>query len=421
MIRFGTDGVRGRVPGEMGPALALALGNAAAEYAVRVLGGGAVRVAVAQDSRPSGGMLEAAVIAGITAAGATAVRCGVLPTPGLSAVVAEEGWAGGVMITASHNPAHDNGLKVLDAAGRKPSDAHRRALEGLLAAPLVLATAPGDVHEFAEAGDLWLAAVRRKVPGGAWLKGTRIVVDAANGAARGRAAQLVRNLGAEVVTIGEGSGAQINEGCGAVHPALISAAVLEHAADAGIALDGDGDRVIVCDDAGRVLDGDALLWLLADGPVAVGTIMSNEGLARGLAARGTTLLRTPVGDAHVAAAMVASGARVGAETSGHVLFADGLPTGCGLLAGLRALAGGPHRLQARLEGYAPTVQVHGKRPRQSLEVLAPTIAQLEEIGCRVVARASGTEPIVRVMVEHADAARARAGLDRLLALLGETA
>jgi phosphoglucosamine mutase len=366
-------------------------------------------------------MLEAAVIAGITAAGATAVRCGVLPTPGLSAVVAEEGFAGGVMITASHNPAHDNGLKVLDGAGRKPSASHRSALEALLAGPLVLVDAPGDVMDFAEAGDVWLAAVRRRLPGGAWLKGTRIVIDAANGAARGRAAQLVRNLGAEVVAIGEGSGAQINEGCGAVHPALLSAAVREHAADAGIALDGDGDRVIVCDDAGRVLDGDALLWLLADGPVAVGTIMSNEGLARGLAARGTTLLRTPVGDAHVAAAMVASGARVGAETSGHVLFADGLPTGCGLLAGLRALAGGPHRLQARLEGYTPTVQVHGKRPRQPLDVLSPTMAQLEDAGCRVVARASGTEPIVRVMVEHADAARARAGLDRLLALLGETA
>ncbi len=419
MIRFGTDGLRGRVPGEMGPALALALGNAAAVQALRVSGGAPVRIAVAQDSRPSGAMLEAAVVAGITAAGATVVRCGVVPTPGLSVVVADEGLAGGIMITASHNPAHDNGLKVLDAAGRKPSDAHRTALEALLAAPLVCAEMPGDVAEFPEAGDLWLAAVRRKLPGGAWLKGTRVVVDAANGAARGRAVQLVRNLGAEVVAIGEDGGDRINDGCGAVHPEALAAAVREHAADAGIALDGDGDRVVLCDDAGHILDGDALLWLLAEGPVAVGTIMSNEGLARGLAARGIRLVRTPVGDSHVAAAMVAEGARVGAETSGHVLFADGLPTGCGLLAGLRALAGGAHRLQARLEGYAPTVQLHGKRPRQPLDVLAPAVAELESEGCRVVARASGTEPIVRVMVEHTDPTRARAGLDRLLGLLGE--
>jgi phosphoglucosamine mutase len=244
------------------------------------------------------------------------------------------------------------------------------------------------------------------------------VLDAANGAARLHAARLLRNLGAEVHAIGEGEGDGINDGCGAVHPERMCAEVRSVGADAGLALDGDADRVVLCDGEGAVLDGDAILWLLARGPVAVGTIMSNEGLARGLAARGTTLVRVPVGDAHVARGMVEHDASIGAEPSGHVLFADGLPTGCGLLAGLRALAAGGVSLRSGMVGYAPTFQAHGKAAVAPLEPLAPAIARIEAEGGRVVARKSGTEPIVRVMVEHVDPAQARAGLDTLLGILG---
>ncbi|MEN9786112.1 MAG: phosphoglucosamine mutase [Pseudomonadota bacterium] len=429
-VRFGTDGVRGRVGGEVHAELALALGNAlAVELGARGVEG---PVAVAMDTRPSGPMLEAAVVAGICAAGARAVRCGVIPTAGLSHVVAAHGWGAGVMITASHNPAHDNGLKVVDARGRKADPALREALERRMAVARVHDDVPGDVVVWDEAGDEWVDAVRRRVPRGAWLSGTRIVLDAANGAARGHAARLLGHLGAEVIAIGEGSGAAINDACGAVHPGALAAEVRRTGADAGIALDGDADRVVLCDSQGAILDGDAILWLLAGGGTVVGTVMSNDGLARGLAARGVSLVRSAVGDSHVAAAMEAHGAALGAEPSGHVLFADGLPTGCGMLAALRALAPDARGLRSRLEGYRPTRQVHATVPRGGVAGgqapppqaedprLREAMGALEARGCRIVVRPSGTEPVTRIMVEHEDEGVARAGLDTLRAILGGT-
>lgn len=426
-MKFGTDGLRGRAGLEITAELALALGRAVVQVlgAHIVAGGGTPRVAIARDTRPSGPMLEAAVAAGVLAAGGEVLRCGVLPTPGLSVVTAQEGCVGGVMITASHNPAPDNGLKVLGPDGRKLSKAMTLAIEAALVAPNVAQVTPaGQNVELAEAADHWLHAVRRGVPGGAWLRGTRLVLDAANGAARGHALRLLRNLGAEVHAIGEGEGSAINEGCGAVHPERMCAEVRAIAADAGIALDGDADRVVLCDANGSIVDGDGILYLLARGPVAVGTVMSNEGLARALHARGTVLQRAAVGDANVADAMTETGATIGAEPSGHVLFRDGLPTGCGLLAGLRALAAARSDrtdgidLREALTGYMPTFQAHAKAAVAPLEPLAGAIAALEAAGSRVVARKSGTEPIIRVMVEHMDAAQARAGLDTLLGLLG---
>lgn len=413
-MRFGTDGIRGRAGEEVTVDLALRLGAAVA----RVLG---PRVAVASDGRPSGPMLEAAVVAGVAGAGGVARRLGVLPSPALSWAVARGEQDAGVMVTASHNPAPDNGLKVFLHDGTKPGAELRAGIERALeAAPP--AGLPGRVESDHEAGE---AYVRRLVDAlgagasgeGRWLRGRSVVVDTANGAATGLAARVLVALGARVWALGDGDGAGINAGCGALHPEGLAAAVVAREADAGIALDGDGDRGVLVDRDGRVLDGDALLWLGAaegvDPPVVVGTVMSNLGLERGLAERGLRLERTPVGDAEVTAGMRATGARLGGEPSGHLLYAGGPPTADGLYSTLRALRGGP--LGPRLAGYRPTSQAHATLPRAGVELdrAVATAAALVEEGARVVVRPSGTEPVVRVMVEHADPAVARAGVKRL--------
>ncbi|MES2637920.1 MAG: phosphoglucosamine mutase [Myxococcota bacterium] len=411
---FGTDGLRGRANVDIGPEVAMALGNAL----VAVLG---PRIAIARDTRPSGPMLVAATIAGITTAGGEAIDLGVLPTSGLSAVVARLGLSGGVMVTASHNPPADNGLKAVGATGAKLDEAERRAVEARLDAPLDHAAIPGGVRLLVDAGERYVAAVLDAVPRGRWLAGHTIVVDSANGASTGLAGRVLVALGARVVTLGDGDGSAINVGCGAMAPDALVAAVAAHGASAGIALDGDGDRGVLVTAEGTVLDGDALVWLCAAGSVVIGTIMSNGGLEAGLAARGITLQRTPVGDAHVAAAMRESGAAVGGEPSGHILFADGLPTADGLVATLRALHPDPGTLSARAASLPRFAQLNtAVRIATARIPLTNDIATaLRSEGARVVVRASGTEPVVRLMVEHADADVARVGLERLRdALIG---
>lgn len=411
---FGTDGLRGRANVDIGPEVAMALGNAL----VVVLG---PRIAVARDTRPSGPMLVAATIAGIAAAGGEAIDLGVLPTSGLSALVARLGLSGGVMVTASHNPPEDNGLKAVGATGAKLDEAERRAIEARLDAPLHHAPTAGGVRLLADAGERYVAAVLDVVPRGRWLAGHTIVIDTANGAATGLAGRVLVALGARGVTLGDGDGAAINVGCGAMAPDALVAAMVAHGASAGIALDGDGDRGVLVTAEGAVLDGDALLWLCAAGEAVVGTIMSNGGLEAGLAARGIALLRTPVGDAHVAAAMRTSGATVGGEPSGHVLFADGLPTADGLVAALRALHPDPGTLSARATSLPRFAQLN-----LAVRVATARIPRTDDVatalrseGARVVVRASGTEPVVRLMVEHADPDIARDGLERLRrALIG---
>lgn len=412
MKAFGTDGLRGRANVEVGPELAMKLGNA-------LVGALGPRVAVGRDTRPSGPMLEAACVAGICAAGGEAVRLGVLPTSGVSALVVELGLDAGVMVTASHNPAHDNGLKPLDGRGKKLAPEVRDAVQALLGGPLHLAETPGVVTDVLDAGARYVRAVLAAVPRGRWLAGHTIVIDAANGAATGLAGQVLAALGARVISLGDGPGSAINAGCGALHPGAMVDAVRRAGAAAGLALDGDADRIVLADASGRLLDGDALLWLCATGEVAVGTVMSNGGLEAALAARGTRLVRTPVGDAHLAAAMAETGATVAAEPSGHVLFTDGLPTGDGLLAGLRALHPDPASLAARLAGLVMRPQAHAAVPVPADRApLAEGLAvALRAEGARVIVRPSGTEPVVRVMVEHDDEGRARAALDRLVASL----
>ncbi|MDP2306976.1 MAG: phosphoglucosamine mutase [Pseudomonadota bacterium] len=412
MSTFGTDGIRGRANVDIGPQIAMALGNAL----VAVLG---PRIAVARDTRPSGPMLVAATIAGITTAGGEAVDLGVLPTSGLSALVARLGLSGGVMVTASHNPPADNGLKAVGSTGAKLTEAERRSVEARLGGALDHAAIPGGVTVVTDAGERYVAAVLDVVPRGRWLLGHTVAIDSANGAAAGLAGRVLVALGARVITLGDGAGGAINVGCGAMAPDALVATVAAHEASAGIALDGDGDRGVLVTAEGAVLDGDALLWLCAEGEVVVGTIMSNGGLEAGLAARGIELLRTPVGDAHVAAAMRETGAAVGGEPSGHVLFADGLPTADGLVATLRALHPDPRGLAARLSGLPRFAQLNlaVKIAPARIPVTDSIASALRSDGARVVVRASGTEPVVRLMVEHADPEVARVGLEQLRSAL----
>lgn len=406
--RFGTDGIRGRYGREVTEDVARAVGGAV----VDALG---PWVAIARDTRPSGPALEAALVEGIVRAGGYAVPYGLLPTPALSVVVAEHAaFDAAVMLTASHNPAADNGLKVLGPDGGKIGARTRAAVEaGLGGVPARPGGQARANHGGARSYLGWSVARH-----GHALAGLHLVVDAANGAAATLAPAVLRALGARVDSLGGADGARINDGCGALHPAALVAAVRAAGADAGVALDGDGDRLALVTGDGRVLDGDALLWLLAEGEVVVGTVMSNLGLERGLAARGIRFVRTAVGDAEVAEGMAATGARVGGEPSGHVLLAGGAPTADALDVAVRALAGGP--LGPRLAGYTPSVQHHRTLPRGevgSLDRVPTLVADAEAEGARVVVRPSGTEPVVRVMVEHADSARGAALVDGLVEAL----
>ena len=413
---FGTDGIRGHWPEVLTPEHATRLGAA--------LRGRYRRVAVVRDTRQSGAEVQAALLAGL---GEAALVCGVLPTPGLSALLAAGVAEAGVAITASHNPWHDNGLKVLGSGGGKldPDDEAELAEAMTWASPVGVPAFP---LELPDAEPRYLDAVRARVAPGAWLEGAKLVLDCAHGAAHRVGPALLRALGAEVVPVGcSPDGRNINEGVGAVHPELAALLVDESGADAGIVLDGDGDRVVLVDSGGRVLDGDAVLLLLAP-PVGragsppdgvVGTVMSNVALEQALGERGLRFARAPVGDRNVALEMAARGWALGGEPSGHVLLGDGLPTGDGLLTALRVLEGGLD-LRARLGGWRPapasnrSARIAAKPPLEGLadEALGAARAGGAE---RIVLRYSGTEPKVRVLVEAASQELADRLADELLA------
>jgi len=428
---FGTDGVRGRFGVEIHGALAWWVGFGAAQ----ALGPGVI--AVARDTRPSGPALAQAVVAGALAGGADVVDLGVLPTPALGWIVRERGYAGGVVVTASHNLAADNGLKVLMRGGDKANAAVRAVIEAQLArsaTPLE----PGPRGRMAPSFE----ATTWQPCAGVDLRGVHVVFDGANGAAHGVGAERLRAAGARVTTLGDGAGARINKECGATHPDVLAAAVVQHDADVGIAVDGDGDRLAIALRSGRAavtLDGDAMLWALAEGLPAgaavVGTIMSNLGLQRGLEAAAVRFVRTAVGDAEVWDGMVASGARFGGEPSGHLMFRgqpDDPVGSCGLFTASRVLGLGVERLRARLLAYRPAVQRHasvrvadangvavgtaGLKPAVAA-LVEPARAAIAARGGRVVVRPSGTEPIIRVMVEHEVEREAESGLGELVALL----
>ncbi len=383
-VKFGTDGIRGRAGVDIDEALAWRVGNAVAS----VLGG---EVWVARDTRSSSADLAHAVCAGIVAGGGRATNLGVLPTPGLSLRVRDEQAAAGIMVTASHNPPEDNGLKVVGGGGRKLDAATTAAVADAMTRSSQVS---GGHHRDAEGVEDYAKALLASLPPGEWLFGRKVVFDAAAGASAAAGLRVLRALGAEVIPF---SGPAINVDCGAVHPQFAAHVLRESGADVALVLDGDGDRIALVDAGGNVLDGDALMWLCRRGPRMVGTVMTNLGLERALARESIALTRTQVGDAHVAEAMTTSGAPLGGEPSGHLLFSDGPPTADGLYAGLRALSEAPTLSTA---GYTPSTQAHSAL--RDVELPALDLTFVEAAGGRAVVRRSGTEPLVRVMVEHDD-------------------
>ncbi len=428
---FGTDGIRGLAGGEVLTAdLALRVSAAAAlELLAEPLARG-VRplVVIGRDTRPSGPMLEAAAFAGFASVGCDVARLGVVPTPAVAYEVQRRA-ALGLMVSASHNPAPDNGLKLFGGGGGKLSDPDEDAIEARLAAelPHVGGVDLGmDVSEGYRrhagrdsAEDGHLDYVEHLLGTVGSLSGLHVVVDGAQGAASLLAPEVYRQAGAKVTTLHcDGDGWRINDGCGATHPESLAAAVVEHGADLGIAHDGDADRCVVVDAVGRVLNGDQVLGMLAlarregglpGSDVLVATVMSNLGLVQAMAAAGIEVLRTAVGDRYVLAAMLAGGHPLGGEQSGHVVMLDHATTGDGLLTALQVMdrvarTGRPVAELASSVTLLPQVLVNvaADRSRATGQDVLDSVAREERAlgaGGRVLLRPSGTEPLVRVMVE----------------------
>ncbi|HWE55135.1 MAG TPA: phosphoglucosamine mutase [Acidimicrobiales bacterium] len=438
-LRFGTDGIRGEAGADLTPELVLALGRAAAA----VIGAPGVPFVVGRDTRWSGPMLHAALAAGLTASGFDVVDLGVVPTPAVAAAALALG-APAAVISASHNPYADNGIKLLSAGGRKLTDEQEDAVEAVLAGHQVGPTASGDhigrLRTDPGLEGRYIGAVVAALAGRR-LDGIRVVIDCANGAATHTAPAILDAAGADVVEVlaDQPDGRNINAGCGSTDPSGVSAAVIRHRADAGLAFDGDADRVIAVDENGDVVDGDRLLALfagdlaergLADGGGVAVTVMTNLGFHRAMAAAGVPVTTTPVGDRHVLAAMEERSWPVGGEQSGHIifrgLFADLAPTGDGVLTGL-LLLDLVRRRQQRLSVLAGEAMV--RLPQVLLNVrvadhsaLGAAQAVWQEVAAvegalgdqgRVLLRPSGTEPLVRVMVEAPTEADARRAADRL--------
>ena len=423
---FGTDGIRGTAnQPPMTAEIALRLGLAAGGHFTR--GDHRHRVVIGKDTRLSGYMLEPALTAGFIAMGMDVTLLGPLPTPGVAMLTRSLRADLGVVISASHNPYQDNGIKLFGPDGYKLSDDIELAIEermrGSADDGLAAASELGRAVRLEGARGRYIEALKASLPRGMSLNGLRIVIDCANGAAYGVAPKLLWELGADVIELGTSpNGFNINARCGSTHPQAMCAAVLEHGADLGIALDGDADRIVLADERGELIDGDQILAVLAQswragallrGGGVVGTTMSNLGLERYLSSQGLSLHRAPVGDRYVVEQMRASGHNLGGEQSGHIIMTDFATTGDGLLAGLQMLAVMRRQERPMSEfgrAFQPLPQrlrncrLNGGRPLEEAEVrscIAAAEARLNGRG-RMLVRPSGTEPLIRVMVEADD-------------------
>ncbi len=435
---FGTDGIRGLTNAPpMTAAMAMKVGMAAGAYFLR--GDHKHRVVIGKDTRLSGYMLESALVAGFTSVGMDVVMVGPMPTPAVAMLTQSMRADIGVMISASHNPFADNGIKLFGPDGYKLSDEAEAAIEALIDGdtPLAPAAQIGRARRVDDAQGRYIHFAKSTFPSDLRLDGLRVVVDCANGAAYKVAPSALWELGADVVAIGVSpDGANINDGVGSTAPQTLSETVVASGADIGVALDGDADRLIVVDETGRVIDGDQLMATIAAGWARAGrlaggglvaTVMSNGGLERHLAAQGLGLVRTKVGDRHVLEAMRARGYNVGGEQSGHIILSDYATTGDGLVAALQVLAeikrvGAP--ASEVLHRFNPLPQVlknvrfeRGAKPLDADPVKAAIAAGEAALGAggRVLIRPSGTEPVIRVMAEGDDAGTVEAVVDRICA------
>lgn len=434
---FGTDGIRGRV-GEppVTPDFMLRLG-----FAIGTVMQSPRRrtVVIGKDTRLSGYMFESALEAGLAAAGADIALLGPLPTPAVSYLTRTLGACAGIVISASHNPYHDNGIKLFDRDGSKLPDERQQAIEAELAAllqadylPMAAVNRIGKARRVADAVGRYIEFCKTSIDPGISLDNLKIVTDCAHGAGYLAAPRILQELGAEVIAINnQPDGLNINHNCGSTHPRMMQSAVVEHGADLGLALDGDGDRVVLADHTGKLIDGDGILYVLASERFrqhrldsnrgVVGTLMTNFGLEQALARHDIPLLRADVGDRYVHQKLLERGWELGGETSGHVLCLDKSITGDGMLTALQVLQVLVRRgvsLAQAVEGLQllPQTMINVPLNGQHWDNLSdhPAVgdavtrvqSQLNGSG-RLVLRPSGTEPLVRVMIEHSDSELAR--------------
>jgi phosphoglucosamine mutase len=440
---FGTDGIRGLTNSPpMTAAIALKLGQAAGRHFLR--GSHTHRVVIGKDTRLSGYMMESALVAGFTSVGMDVTLLGPMPTPAVAMLTRSMRADIGVMISASHNPFHDNGIKLFGPDGYKLSDDDEMAIEALLEEEIPLAEprAIGRARRIDDAQGRYIHFAKATFPEHLRLDGLKIVIDCAHGAAYKVAPAALWELGAEVIAIGVApDGFNVNEKVGSTHPKALQLKVLESGADIGIALDGDADRLIVVDERGQVVDGDQLMALIASraaeagtlkGGALVATVMSNLGLERFLESKGIALHRANVGDRHVLELMRDRGCNVGGEQSGHIILSDHATTGDGLVAALQVLAalvssGKPASELLHLFDPLPqmlkNVRFKGGAPLEAQSVkdaIAAGEAKLAGQG-RLLIRKSGTEPLIRVMAEGEDKALVGRVVDDICAAVAAAA
>ena len=432
---FGTDGIRGRTnEGAMTAATVMRVGQAAGTHFLR--GDHRHRVVIGKDTRLSGYMMESALVAGFTSVGMDVIMTGPLPTPAIALLTREMRADLGVMISASHNPFEDNGIKLFGPDGYKLSDEAEAAIELLLEQQPVLVQPDqiGRARRIDDASGRYIHAVKQSISSDTRFDGLKVVVDCAHGAAYEVSPSAIWELGANVIAIGVSpNGTNINDGVGSTSLAAMRERVVEEGADIGIALDGDADRLIVIDEKGKAVDGDQIMGLIATrlheqgalrGGGVVATVMSNLGLERYLQSMGLTLERTKVGDRYVLERMRAGGFNLGGEQSGHMILTDHATTGDGTMAALSVLAslvrtGKPASELLHVFDPVPqllkNVRYSGSTPLENA-VVKQTISDSEnELAGkgRLVIRASGTEPVIRVMAEGDDAAQVEAVVDRI--------
>ncbi len=420
---FGTDGVRGRVGDEViNPQFIMKLGWAAGRVLARE---GRRKVVIGKDTRISGYMFESALQAGLSAAGINISLLGPMPTPAIAYLTRTLHAAAGIVISASHNPYYDNGIKFFSADGTKLPDDMEHAIERELDKPMSVVDSAelGKASRVIDARGRYIEFCKSTIPSVMEFRDLKVVVDCSHGATYHVAPSVFKELGAEVIAIGVSpDGLNINEKCGSTSPKLLQEKVLQHEADVGIAFDGDGDRVIMVDNRGEVVDGDELLFIIAQSRQAhgalsggvVGTLMSNLGLEQALAEHDIPFVRAKVGDRYVLETLRERGWMLGGESSGHLICLDRTSTGDGVVAALQVLAAmmdsgrGLHELKSGMRKY-PQVLRNVRLPRkmdiQGIPAIEQAVKKVEQtLGDkgRVLLRPSGTEPLVRVMVEGAD-------------------
>jgi phosphoglucosamine mutase len=440
---FGTDGIRGRTnAGTMTAEIAMKVGMAAGTYFMR--GDHRHRVVIGKDTRLSGYMVENALVAGFTSVGMDVVQFGPLPTPAVAMLTSSMRADLGVMISASHNPYQDNGIKLFGPDGYKLSDEAEAEIEALLGSDIALVDAEkiGRARRVEDARGRYIHFAKSTFPAHLRLDGLKIALDCANGAAYQVAPSALWELGAEVITVGVNpNGKNINDKCGSTSPGLLQETVVASGAHIGIALDGDADRLIIVDEKGRVVDGDQLMALIGvswarsgmlTGVGVVATVMSNLGLERYLTGEGLTLERTKVGDRYVLEKMRSGRFNVGGEQSGHIILTDYGTTGDGLIAALQVLAelvttGKPASELLHLFDPVPqllkNVRFTGGKPLDAPHVkaaIAEAESELNGSG-RLVIRPSGTEPLIRVMAEGDDAGQVTRLVDMICDAVKEAA